>query len=704
MTDTPLSPQTQSPVRFKLDPSVTFVARRVGDESRYVARHSQSGKYYELGHDEFAVANLVKDWHCVSEILASLGPVGINWSGEELAGFIAMLVNEKILLTEHPSAAVAAVPTSRFQLKQVLAMLSFSISQRVPLFHADALAEAATRRVGWMFGASGFWLWCAIVLSGGLIATAHRVEMMGELRRIFDLGLWPVLAVMWCASKVVHEFGHAVAAKRQGVRVGNMGVMFFLFAPLAYVDVTDAWRLPGRFARAKIAMAGVYVELAVAAIAMWCYMILPEGLGRHLCAQVFVIAGPATLLVNANPLLRLDGYYVFSDLTDIANLRMHGRRSLVSWVERILFGIPRPTSMLGGWRRSVAMMHALASVAFQVVWMSGLVFAIATWAKGIGVALAIVAILLWCVLPLARWIWRIWWITPSIGQRRRLVMLVLTFAMMGEYAVMLPSPVDRRVPVVVRHHQEQIARAGAGAFVSAVWVEHGQQVEQGTMLVELDAPELRNNHATKADELESAELQAVQLRRQGELALAAAESERAASLKRQLIELADQVASLQVTATRSGIVLRPDIQELVGQYVRPGDEILRVGDPREMELLISVAESDTGAYEQACQRQEKIAIRLRGGRWIEAQPVSLRPRARVSLPHPALASTVGGPLAVEPDQQSRDGVRLIAPRSETVVKLDPLTSSEVRSGQVGSMTIADVRPLVTRLIAWLNNE
>ena len=65
-------------------------------------------------------------------------------------------------------------------------------------------------------------------------------------------------------------------------------------------------------------------------------------------------AGPATLLVNANPLLRLDGYYVLSDLTEIPNLRMHGRRQLVGLIERIFFGLKPQRPLLSGWRRRFA--------------------------------------------------------------------------------------------------------------------------------------------------------------------------------------------------------------------------------------------------------------------------------------------------------------------------------------------------------------
>ncbi len=707
--------------RVILDPCVEFISREVGGATFCVAKHPQTGKFFELGPEEHALMRLLSDGCDVAQMEVQLVELGVHWTPQDIAGFIAVLVKERLAFVvegpatppqSQPSATPPdsptppantppSKPTSPLGLKHALSLMSASISQRFVILHGDAITTRVEGWCGWCFGGYGVLLWCMLVVSGVAISVSCRSELMVELGRLFDPGMWFLLAVLWCICKVFHEFGHAVSAKRQGVRIGNMGVMFFMFAPLAYVDVTDAWRLQGRWARARIALGGIYVELAIASLAMWGYWTLSDGLLRHLCAQTFAVAGPASILVNANPLLRLDGYYVLSDLANIANLRTHGRRQLVQWIERILFGIPRTQSMLTGWRCAVATLHALASVLFQVVWMGGLVLGVATWAKGVGLVLAVFAVTLWVVLPLGRWLWKIWSITPSIGQRRRLVSYVLLFASLGQYIASAPSPLGRRVPVVVRYSGEQIARASSDAFVVAVHVVHGQQVEAGMVLVELDEPELREQRDSKADELETAELRAVQFRRQGDIASALLESQRAEGLKRQLDELNEQVKGLMIVASRSGVALCPKIDAMLGCFVRQGDEVLRVADPKSMELLISVAESDAAAFESTCEQHEKVSVRLRGGVWIHAQPEFLFPRAQTTLPHPALASTAGGPLAVEasPDQQGQ--MQLIQPRLECVTHLDPVACDEVYSGQIGSMSIGDTRPLLTRLVEHL---
>ena len=388
----------------------------------------------------------------------------------------------------------------------------------------------------------------------------------------------------------------------------------FCWRPLAYVDVTDAWKLKPRFERVRIALGGVYVELAIAAIAAWAWWLLPTGVLKHIAAQVFVVAGPGTLLVNANPLLRLDGYYVLSDLLEIPNLRMHGRRQLGGIIESLLLSIPRQPSLLAGWRRPAATIHAICSVTFQFFWMTGLIIAASMWMQGLGIVLAVSAFLLWGLLPLAHWIRKVWLLEPATrwglnSKRTSLIgYLVLVVLTVHHYSV-ANSPLARRVPVVVRYQDEQVARATADAFVDVVYATRGQRVSKGMLLIELSQPELELQRGVLADDLSLAQQRAVQLRRQGNIALASAEMEKASSLGRQLAELDEQLEGLQVVAERDGLVTTANTDRLVGTYVTAGQELIRVSDPNEKELLVTIGQHDAQAYQSAVGSVAKVRLR-----------------------------------------------------------------------------------------------
>ncbi|TWU24216.1 Peptidase family M50 [Novipirellula galeiformis] len=719
-----------------LDPEVTFVAREIGGHTSYMSHHEATGKFFQLGPEEYRVASLLDGVRDVPELFETLRSEGIEWSTEELAKFIAQLIKANLAVIKHgpprcdASSLAAATTSSEIEdrashwlevpepisdadtppqsppplgaFATLLRYLPLMISQRIPLVRGDRIATVLERYLGRAFDASGIAVWMLLVASSLCLVYGHADSFASELRQMFDPALWPILLLVWIVAKLIHEAGHAIAAKHHGVRVGQVGIMFFLLAPLAYVDVTDAWKLRRRFQRVQIALGGVYFELAVASLAAWAWWFLPDGYSKHLAAQIFLIAGPATLLVNANPLLRLDGYYVLSDLTEIPNLRMHGRRQLGAWLQNIFFGIPQPRPWLVGWRVWFASLHAGCSIVFQMVWMGGLVLGVAMWARGLGILLAIAGVLMWFVIPTIRWTWKIWMLHPAerFGlnhYRRRLLffasLLVCVFQQLGTVS----SPFDRRVAVVVRFQDEQVARSPSDAFVESVFVQRSQFVEQGTLLMRLSDPELRIKRDQKADDLEIAELQSIQFRRQGELAKSAAYRENANALRRQVAELDHQISQLTVVALRSGYVLGSNVDSLPGRFVPAGYELLRVSDPHEMELLAVVAEHDVDAYEQVHKRGDSSRVRLRGGQTIHAKPASLRSRAYRTVMHPALAATAGGPLAVEPALDGSGEMRLVQPYLESVTKLDPITSTEVRAGQLGTMTIRDNRPLLSRI-------
>lgn len=721
-------------VTIRMDDHVEFSDRLVGSRTMVVAHHVATGKFFQLGPEEYRIASLLDGRRGMAELMHQIQADGMTWEAADVANLIQQFVasglahhvdtapqNDSATQNEsgtresdHAQASQASFPPApaspavapekpkpgwRQRLPQ---LLSLCISQRIPLMYGDRLAMALERRVGWIFSFTGVLAWSTLVASGLLIVFGHHDEFRHELQSLFDPAMWLVLLAFWLIAKVLHELGHAVAARYHGVRVGKIGVMFFLFAPLAYVDVTDAWKLRSRIHRVQIALGGVYVELACAAVAAWAWWYLPAGVLKHLSAQFFLVAGPATLLVNANPLLRLDGYYVVSDLTDIANLRMHGRRQLSGWIDQWLVRIPAPRAFLSGWRRPFATTHALASIAFQALWMSGLVIGVSMWAKGFGMVLAAVAVTLWVILPLFKWLVRVWsypgerrwWLTH---QQIRLSMLVLFLATSVPSISMTRSPLDRRVPVVVQFCDEQIVRAATDSFVTRVGVVAGQRVERGEFLIQLSNPDLELRRDQLADDLQLAEVKAVQLRRLNQLSQCESELQKAASLGRQVAELDEQLALLRVVADRDGCVIGRGVDTLPGRFVHHGDELMRVADPQEKELLASVGPSDVDAYRAATAQSMMSHVRLRGGASFQTTPVSLRPRARQTVPHPALAANVGGPIPVEPSPNPDQPWQVVQPQMESVTRLDPITSSQIQSGQIGTMTIRDNQTFIHRL-------
>ncbi len=230
--------------------------------------------------------------------------------------------------------------------QRVNSALGMLLSQRIPLGNADSTASLLLPLFRPLFGRVGLTVWAFAVAFSLWTAWLNRQDLGDQVKQMVAPGAWPLLALIGVLVKVVHEAGHAVAAKRKNVRVGNAGITLFLFAPLAYVDLTNSWKLAPRWSRIQIAMGGVYLESWLAMGSLFLFAFADEGMLKHLLAQIIVIAGPATWLTNANPLLRMDGYYALSDLVDIPQSE-DARAQSLQWTTRaMVFGASKSSQPL----------------------------------------------------------------------------------------------------------------------------------------------------------------------------------------------------------------------------------------------------------------------------------------------------------------------------------------------------------------------
>ncbi len=202
--------------------------------------------------------------------------------------------------------------------------------------------------------------------------------------------------------RVVHEAAHALTCKRFGGRVRQWGILFLMFIPMPFVDVTTAWRFPRRRARILTSAAGMMAELFLAAIAAFVWYHSDPGLLRQNAVNVMLAASVTTLLFNANPLMRFDGYHILADVLDAPNLYTHGRQYIRSIGRRVFFGL---RSGHPPWRPSQAMLvrsYAIAATVWKALIFVSLTLAALSLFDGIGLILAVTAGILWIGVPIFR--------------------------------------------------------------------------------------------------------------------------------------------------------------------------------------------------------------------------------------------------------------------------------------------------------------
>lgn len=210
---------------------------------------------------------------------------------------------------------------------------------RIPLWRPNDWLERASPYVQFFYSASFRWL-TFLVLGLGLMQVSRQWDVFKA--SLFDLFSWQGLVSYFTALvfvKFFHELGHAFTAKRYGCRVPTMGVAFLVLFPMAYTDVNEVWKLTSKSQRLKVGAAGILTELTIAAWATLLWAMLPAGLMKD---AVFLLASTtwiSTLIINASPFLRFDGYFLLMDWLDMANLHQRafamGRWKLREW----LFGL-----------------------------------------------------------------------------------------------------------------------------------------------------------------------------------------------------------------------------------------------------------------------------------------------------------------------------------------------------------------------------
>ncbi len=199
---------------------------------------------------------------------------------------------------------------------------------RLPLGSIDLIAKRLAPLSGWIFAPPAIVCWSALILLSGLLAVGQSRDIAGSLGSLPEFlkqsdPIW--LGTIFVATKIMHELAHAVMCRRVGSRCGSVGVLLLCGMPCPYCDVTDVWRQESTSKRVAVMLAGIYVELILAALATCTWTIASDPTIRLHALNLMVVCGISTLVFNANPLMRYDGYFVLSDLIGSTNLRQAAR-------------------------------------------------------------------------------------------------------------------------------------------------------------------------------------------------------------------------------------------------------------------------------------------------------------------------------------------------------------------------------------------
>jgi putative peptide zinc metalloprotease protein len=524
----------------------------------------------------------------------------------------------------------------------------FSI--RIPLLDPERWLDRTIPAFRWAFGPVGLALWFALVAPAVVLAAEHWQELTENLSdRILAADNLVLMSATYFILKAMHEFGHGYAVKGYGGTVREMGVMFLVFFPIPYVDASAAtkFRLSGQ--RVVVGAAGMLVELLVAALAMYAWLALEPGLSRAIAFNIMTIAGVSTLVFNANPLLRYDGYYILADLLEIPNLAARGPRYLQHLVDKHVLGLRRAEAFqAAAGERFWFLIYTPSSYVYRQLVMLGIALFVATQYAAVGIALALWTIVTAVVLPLVKaWRYVVTHVELRHGRAKALTSALGGVALVLGALFLLPVPFWTHAEGVVWLPEDGIVRAGADGFIEQLLVPSDRKVESGVPLIRSGEPAL-----ARQIEALHARVQGLETRLAAERFVDRAQAELTATeLRAASGELANRSAQLDRLLVRSRIaglfaVPRPD--DLPGRFVREGEAIgyiLPDGGGRIVRATVRQEDADLVRL-----RLRGVAVRLtdRVEDVLPARLVRELPSGRDELPSRALGNSGGGAVTIDP--------------------------------------------------------
>jgi putative peptide zinc metalloprotease protein len=320
-----------SNLKLRMRPELVLASHGSPGNHHWVVHDPVSLKFFRLRDEECSILRMLDGRATLDDIRQQFERqfAPLRLGVQQLHSFIFRLHEFGLVVADVAGQGDVLAKRSRaVRSNDLFAALGNPLAIRLPGLAARPIVEALYPACRWMFSPLAAVFWCLLVASAaGLVILEFGSfrERLPDFWTFFNVRTATWFAVALIVTKALHELGHALMCRRFGANCREFGVLLLLFMPTLFCDVSDAWRLPSRWQRILVSAAGMLVELVLASIATWLWWFSEPGLLNAICLRVMFLCSVSTIVFNANPLLRYDGYYILSDLLDVPNLWFESR-------------------------------------------------------------------------------------------------------------------------------------------------------------------------------------------------------------------------------------------------------------------------------------------------------------------------------------------------------------------------------------------
>ncbi len=597
----------------------------------WVVKEPVGLRYFRFQEEEFAILKMLDGQTSLDEIKErfeeEFPPQKITV--EELGQFVGMLHRSGLIIADSAGQGVQLKRRrDERKRKELLGALSNILAIRFKGIDPDRLLSWLLPYLRWFYRRPAV-LACITLWFSALTLVVVQFDTfqskLPSFHQFFTAENWIYFTFALCVTKIIHEFGHGLTCKYFGGECHEMGVMFLVLTPCLYCNVSDSWMLPNKWHRAAIGAGGMYIELCIAGVCTWMWWFSEPGtLLNQLCLSTIFVCSVSTVIFNANPLLRYDGYYILSDLTEIPNLRQKSSSILSRKMGKWCLGLEEPDDPFLPDRNQVFFaLYSIAAAIYRWVVMFSILWFLYNVFKPYGLAvisqtIATVAIVSLIVQPLWK-LGKFFYVPGRLDQvkRKNVFRTLVALAGIVAFAFWVPLPYRVMCTLEIKPRDAEPVYVSVPGQLQTIDVSMGQTVRKDQPLAELTNIDLELQIAELEGKRAEYEVQLASLHRDRfDNASAALQvpqvQESLAAIKEQLEEKRADSARLKLVAPLSGTVLPPPAlpskpdpsgqlptwsglplqKKNLGAFLTESTLFCQIGDPHQLEANLVIDQDD----------------------------------------------------------------------------------------------------------------
>jgi putative peptide zinc metalloprotease protein len=651
-------------LKARLRPSAQISRQFYRGERWYVVRDPAGNQFHRLSDAAYRFIGLLdgtrtveQAWDICGGQLADDAP-----TQPEIIQILSHLYAANLIEADiTPDATVLLRRHKQLTKRKMQNRLMNVLFPRIPLWDPDQFLCRWLPVVRPLISTVFAFVWIAVVAFALITIAPHWDDLKTAANNAIDPKNWLWLWAVFVLIKLIHELGHAFSCRRFGGECHELGIMFLVFIPTPYVDASAAWAFPNRWHRMFVGAGGMIVELFVASILaiVWTHLGDKASLPAVLCYNAMLIASVSTLMFNANPLLRYDGYYILSDFLEIPNLRQKSSEYTLGLIKRHIFGVKATQPLPPVGQRFWLFIYSVASGIYRVFVGFVIILVVMYKIPILGTLMAIGGAITWAVVPISK-LGKYLLLEPEL-HRKRFRAIAFCGAVAAAIIIcigVIKFSVYVDTQGIVEADQHEVVHIKTAGFVQKIVAHDGDHLKQGDVILVADDPKLDAEIAARRAEKAGIEVQIRQAAAVDQGQLKALEPELLAT-ESQLQDALDRKKDLTITAPIAGVLVAPKLLDMPGAYLQRGQEI---GTVAAVDSLIvraalnqddaqMISEKTTDLLASKPSKDGPIQVLFVSGLLEKNSIPGVAQEflsAQDTLPHPSLFQQGGGDIAADP--------------------------------------------------------